>query len=290
MAMGLPRPSALTAALLAPPTDALAPGVARALRDRVARELGALADGVPCGEQLRVDVAKVMLALRHPDRCLSDDSRPFAPSARACRRAVGLAAVARCARGLARTPGVAVNEVLDAGVEDVARHDPAGAIRSPWWATWYAQLPVGGRAAVKAEAVTWATQLLTAFEWRRFDRPPAIAGRDDWWQAPGGRLALRGRADVRAQLGERAALVVVGGRSCDGDWKIRLGFPALVCLLARGERALPCRVVGVWPASGQTRVLDVDSPALEAVAKAVVSATETWIGASARETRAARAG
>jgi hypothetical protein len=191
---------------------------------------------------------------------------------------------------LARAPAAAVGEVLEAGVEDVAGDADAGAVRAPWWAAWYAQLPLGGRAAVEAEAVSWATQLFTALEWRQFDRPPVIAGRDDWWQAPGGRLVLQGRAEVRAQLEESTALLVMAGRSCGEDWRVRLGFPALVCLLARGERALPGRVVGIWPASGQTRALALDGPALDEVARAVVAATASWVGAKTQAAASVHAG
>ena len=41
-----------------------------------------------------------------------------------------------------------------------------------------------------------------------------------------------------------------------------LGFPALVATLARGEKSVPARVVGLWPASGQVRILPVDIEAL----------------------------
>jgi hypothetical protein len=278
--MGLPRPASLTDALLAPPCEER-PADMGALRDRVVRALGGLADTVPRGEHVRIDVARTMFGLTRPEQGVAHEARPFSATARACRRAIGLAAVNRCVRGLSRAPAAAVSEVLEAGVEDVARGNTAAATRSPWWAGWYAGLPLGGRAAVEAEAVTWATHLVTALEWWRFERPPVIGGRDDWWQAPNGRLAVPGRAEVRAQLDTRASFLVVAGRWCSGDWRIRLGFPALVSLLARGERALPCRVIGMWPSSGQTRVLHIDATLIDEVAQTVVSTAATWIGASA---------
>ena len=277
VAMGLPRPASLTDVLLAPPGEDH-PSDMGALRDRVVRLLGGLADTVPRGEQVRIDVARTMLGLGRAELGVGMADRPFSASTRTCRRAVGLAAVNRCVRGLSRTPAAAVRDVLAAGVEDATRRDPAPT-RAPWWAPWYAGLSLGGRAAVEAEAVTWATYLFTALEWWRFDRPPVIAGRDDWWQAPNGRLVVQGRAEVRAQVERRASFLVVTGRWCSEDWRIRLGFPALACLLARGERAVPCRVIGTWPASGQTRVLPIDAAVIDEVARAVESAAATWIGA-----------
>ena len=45
----------------------------------------------------------------------------------------------------------------------------------------------------------------------------------------------------------------------------------------RDVTAAPCRVVGVWPDSGQVRVLPLDLGALRHVATAVVSAVATWV-------------
>ena len=88
-----------------------------------------------------------------------------------------------------------------------------------------------------------------------------------------------GRADVRVPVAGRQALLVVSGGTPTPSWRIDLGFPALVAALVRGERGVPVRVVGTWPACGQFRVLDVDAAALDAAAHAVVSATGTWVDA-----------
>jgi hypothetical protein len=74
-------------------------------------------------------------------------------------------------------------------------------------------------------------------------------------------------------------LLVVGAGVPPLDWRRSLGFPALVSALARGERSVPGRVVGWWPASGQVRILPVDSGALADTATAVVCAVATWVDA-----------
>ncbi len=266
----------LTDALVSSPGEEVAPTELAHLRAGLVGDLQALSEDLPVGERLQVDAFKVLVAQRHPDRCMSSDGT-FVPSPRLCRRAVGVAAVNRCVRGLSPGPAVAVADVLAGGVEDVSVEAGAG-VRAPWWAQWYAGLPRGGRAVVVAEAVTWATQLLTAVDWPAIPRLPVIGGRDDWWQCPGGsQLALKGRAEVRVLVQRRPALLVVGSGRCQSDWRVELGYPGLVAALVRDAQATPCRVVGVWPQSGQVRVLPVDVAMLRATATAVVAAVATWV-------------
>ena len=142
---------------------------------------------------------------------------------------------------------------------------------------------------VVAEAVTWATQLLTAVDWARIPRVPVLGGRDDWWQGPGGsELVLKGRAEVRALVQRRMALVVVGSGRCPPDWRVELGYPGLVAALVREASSAPCRVVGVWPQSGQIRVLPVDLSTLRATATTVVAAVATWVDGRIEAERSAR--
>jgi|HubBroStandDraft_1064217.scaffolds.fasta_scaffold99812_2 hypothetical protein len=287
ISLSLPRAGALTDALLAPAPATVAAGDLLALKEQLAGDLAALVAELPAGERLRLDGFGFALARDHPDR-LGGADRPFVPSPATSRRAVGLAAVARCVRGRSPSPAAAVAEVLAAGVEDVADGlDGAdGAARAPWWAGWYAGLAAGGRAMVEAEAVTWATQLWTALEWERVG-PAVVGGGDDWWDCPGTRaITLRGRAEVRVRAGERPALLVVGSGLPPTDWRGTLGFPALVAALARGEGAVAGRVVGLWPASGQVRILPVDAAALTATATAVVAAVATWVDARLEATAA----
>jgi hypothetical protein len=271
------RATWLTDALLAPPGEDIAPGDLAGLRGDLTAELRALGSELPAGDRLQVDVFKVLVAHRHPDRCMAADD-PFVASPRLCRRALGVAAVSRCVRGLSPNPAVAVAEVLQGGLEDASVASTTAAVKAPWWAEWYAGLPGGGRAVVRAEAVAWATQLFTALEWGRIPRPPVIGGRDDWWQCPDEpKLVLQGRADVRSFDRRRPALLVVGTGRCRTDWRVELGYPGLVASLVRDTHATPSRVVGVWPQSGQVRVLPVDLITLRATATALVAAVATWV-------------
>lgn len=275
--LAAPRALILADALVeAPGADLGADDLAH-LRDDLARELHAVVGDLPAGERLQMDAYKMRVARRHPERCM-DAGDTFTPTPRHCRRAVGTAAVRLCVRGLAPGPAAAVADVLAAGVADVEDVPGADATRPQWWAGWYAGLPRGAQAVVRAEAVAWATQLLTALDWGRFPRLPVIGGRDDWWQCPGGRqLVLQGRADVRVPSGRRLALLAMQTGRCPPDWRMELGYPGLVAALVRDATAAPCRVVGVWPDSGQVRVLPLDLGALRHVATAVVSAVATWV-------------
>ena len=240
LSTALPRSASLTDALLSPCAHPVPADTVRALRDDLVGTLCAVVAELPPGERLRLDAFTARIARHHPERCRADED-PFVPSPATVRRAVGVAAVARCVRGLSSGPASGVCDVLAAAVEDAAAGADTGG-RPPWWAAWYAQLPTGGRAVVCAEAVTWATHLWTALDWRRFERPPVVGGGDDWWECPGSRqLTLKGRADVRVLVDGRPALVVVGNASCPSDWRVELGFPALVGALARGGASAPCR-------------------------------------------------
>jgi len=279
MSLALPRAAALTDALLAPPADSVRAAEITALRAELAGELVALAEELPVGERLRLDGYRFDMARERPERCSAADA-PFVASPVVCRRAIGLSALARCVRRWAPTPAVAVADVLAVGVEDAADAADQSSGRPPWWAAWYRSLPAGGRAMVAAEAVTWATQVWTALEWERFAPPPIVGSGDDWWDCPGTRqLTLRGRADVRVRGDGPPVLLVVASGLPPADWRPALGFPALVSALARGETSVPCRVIGLWPASGQVRILPVDGPALSTTAAAVVGAVATWVDA-----------
>jgi len=271
-----PRVAWLTDALVAPPTEDLSATGLAEVRQDLCHELQALGAELPEGERLQIDAFRVLLAHRHPERCMSTNEA-FVPSPRRCRRAVGVAAVNRCVRGRAPGPAIAVAEVLAEGLEDASVAVGVDALRAPWWAAWYSGLSRGARAAVCAEATTWATQLLTAVDWQRLHRP-IVGGRDDWWQCPDRTpIVLKGRAEVRSLAGRRPALLVVGTGRCESDWRIELGYPGLVAALGRDAQVAPRRVVGVWPQSGQVRVLPVDLATLRATAVSVVAAVATWV-------------
>jgi len=278
--VSLPRAAALTDALLEPVGCAVSSSDFQDLRGLLLRELPRLADELPPNQRLEIGTYELAVARDHPELC-STRSEAFSPSPVRCRRAIGVAAVERCVRGRSSAPSKAVSEVLAHGVEDLAVEvSEHGGARPPWWAEWYAGLPLGGKVLVQAEAVTWATQLWTALDWCRFVRPPVIGGRDDWWDCPGTRrLVVRGRAEVRAWAGTRPAMLVVATGFPGPCWRAELAHRALVIALARGERSMPARVVGLWPASGLVRICEVDVAALSEAAAALVSAVGRWVEA-----------
>lgn len=276
----LPRSTALTEALLAPPRQTLETRQVQELRARLLRELPPFADVIPSDERLEIGSFELALARDHPESCAATRSRDgFAPSAALTRRAVGLAAVERCVRGRSPAPQVAVAEVLEAGLEDLAESRRSrGAPRPQWWSEWYESLGPGGRATVLAEAATWATQLWTALDWSRFERPPVVGGRDDFWDCPGRRqLVVRSRAEVRAFAGERPVMLVTAPRYPGPAWRAELAHRALVLAMSRGESAVPARVVGFWPSSGMVRICEVDASGMSEAADALVSAVATWV-------------
>jgi len=274
-ALAVPRARSVAEALLAPAIGGPTTEELERLRAELGRDLQAVAGDLPGRGGLRLDTFRMRLARRHPEACLLGDE-PFTPSPRACRRAVGSAAVRACVRGRAGAPAAAVAEVLAAGA---AEADVPGA-GAPWWASWYTGLSAAARAVVHAEALSWATAVFGAVDWTSLPRVPVIGGTDDWWSCPGPRpVVLRGRVDVGVPDGRRLAFLVVGSGHCPDDWRAELGFPGLVGALARSAEAAPSRVVGVWPDSGQWRVLDLDIATLRAAAVAVVSAAATWVDA-----------
>ena len=107
----------------------------------------------------------------------SDERDSFAWSARTARRALGLAALRSLVAGESRAPLDAVRT----RVAEIARlvHDGSPSVSG--FDRWLAGLPPAGRAAVGAEAVTWATRLWCALDWRTFGagaghRPRPLVG------------------------------------------------------------------------------------------------------------------
>jgi hypothetical protein len=167
---------------------------------------------------------------------------PFAWSARNARRSIGVAAVRQLIAGGARSPLEAVRYRLS----ESSRWVREGSSSVSQLDRWIDGLPPAGRAAVGAEAVTWATRLWCALDWSAFTTPPVV-GRDHWWDSPhSALLALRGRADVRTA---NSNLVVLSGPRRDSV-RAELALVTLVeALRLRGDD-VPGRVVGWWPDSG----------------------------------------
>jgi hypothetical protein len=167
---------------------------------------------------------------------------PFAWSALTARRSIGVAAVRLLLGGTARSPHEAVRGRLAESSQWVRD----GSSSATQLDRWLDGLSPAGRAAVGAEAVTWATRLWCALDWSSFPSVPVV-GRDHWWDSPhSALLALRGRADVRSA---NAHLVVLSGPR-RGSVRAELALVTLVeALRLRGDD-VPGRVVGWWPDSG----------------------------------------
>jgi hypothetical protein len=188
------------------------------------------------------------------------DDTPFAWTARTARRGLGVAALRALITGEARTPMDAVRTRVAEVGSLVRSGDPSasGADR------WLAGLPPAGRAAVGAEAVTWATRLWCALDWPALG-PTAVIGRDRWWDSPhSALLALRSRAEVRTPT---ANLVVLSGPR-RASVRSELALVALVDSLRSGGRQ-PGRVVGWWPDSGRVVRVEPEPTAISLGADAV---------------------
>ena len=261
----------LTRALLAPlpPLDEVAWGSALADARRCAgRTVG------PTGRRwpFRVTDHAVRLALG-TDGAGSDERDSFAWSARTARRALGLAALRSLVAGESRAPLDAVR----ARVAEIARlvHDGSPSVSG--FDRWLAGLPPAGRAAVGAEAVTWATRLWCALDWRAIGAAVVI-GRDRWWDSPhSALLALRSRAEVRAGCG---SLVVLTGPAAGlGAGRALPRHAGRV--VAQHRRRRPGRVVGWWPDSGHWVRLEPE-PAVLALATEAVAQVLAGSGAALR--------
>jgi hypothetical protein len=174
----------------------------------------------------------------------ADDGRPeaFSWSARNARRSIGVAAVRLLVNGGARSPLEAVRFRM----AESSRWVREGSSCASPLDRWVHGLLPAGRAAVGAEAVTWATRLWCALDWSAFASEPVI-GRDHWWDSPhSALLALRGRADVRAA---HSHLVVLSGPR-RASVRAELALVTLVESLRQRGDETPGRVVGWWPDSG----------------------------------------
>jgi hypothetical protein len=249
--------SPLTAALLAPlPVEHRAIGGAD--MEHAANHLRASAAHRPGGGPFRLTDYVVRSALWPTDRPRT--ATPFAWSAPTARRLLGLAAVRAVVGGSVPSPVEGVIATIDQGIGAARRGDrPASSMDH-----WLSRLSAAGRAAVQADAVTWATRLYAGLDWGAFPAPPTI-GRDHWWDSPDSSfLALRSRAEVRTTTtgggGDpvSAHLVVLGGPRRP-TVRAELSVVALVEALRSGPGAIPPgRIVGWWPDSGRLVAVEVE--------------------------------
>jgi hypothetical protein len=233
----------------------------RAAREAAQSALAGLAVRRAGAGPFRVTDHDVRVALGAREAETEDE--PFAWSARTARRTIGLAAVRSLLAGETRTPHEAVQARLSYSGRGVREGSPTISQLD----RWVASLSEGGRSAVAAEAITWATRLWCALDWSALGGPPVV-GRDHWWDSPhSALLALRGRADVRTQV---AHLVVLSGPR-RASVRAELALVALVeALRARTDAVpAPARVVGWWPDSGHIVRLEPHPGVLALAADAV---------------------
>lgn len=286
----LPRAATLTDALLAVAgAHSSRSGRAeaeRALRRGLARLTGSLG-----AEAVRVDRYLVRQALLRPHRLGGPE--PFQWSARTAARTIGLAAVRASIREPSGGPASACTEV----VRRMAREGEGDGPRS--LGRWLHGLPAAARAAVCAEAATWATHLSNAVAWDRLTDQCEVGGPDRWWDCPTApRIGLRCRVELRVDLTgvapapdiapavpSSSVLVMANGHPLpsSGD---ELAVVALADALARPQGPHAVRVVGWWPQSGRALVATVDDTLLARGVVAACGAVEAlarrrrWSGAA----------
>lgn len=272
-----------TAALLARPSGAVAPGELEEARAQLVAGVADAAAGLAPGTHLEIGLPQLRRARYRPE-LVAEPEGAFTWKPAFVRRSLGIATLRACVGGRYRAPAEAVGPVADLAVEEWRRTG----WRAFHWEPWLAGLGAGGRAAVLADAVTWATPLWSALDWAAVG-PVAELGRpDDRWPVPGpGDVHLRSRSEVRvlppvaagAPSSPSVLLSVAGGRPGDG-WHDELAFLALVAGVASAARSVPARVVGLWPESGALRVAEVDGHALIGAVDRVVDTVAVLVDAS----------
>jgi hypothetical protein len=263
------RSDRATAGLLAPPVHAVdevaLARVRTALESGVTDAAAGLARGAPC----ELGLPQLRRARYRPD-LLALPEEPFAWKPAFVRRSLGLELVRACAAGRFRGPADAAGAVADHAVEEWRRTG----WRTFHWEPWFAGLGPGARSVVRAEAITWATPLWAAFDWRSLAGVADSAVPDDTWTCPGARPPrLKGRTEVRVRSSTGRPTLVSVASGCPGDgWRDELAFPALVAALAGPGTPVVSRVVGLWPESGFRLAVDIDEVALCGAVERVVDA------------------
>jgi hypothetical protein len=257
----------LTDVLLSSPGPGIGQADIARAANRLRKELPVISSCLDESTTLRIDAYHLPIALEAPERLVGAE-KAFSPSPSSCRRAIGISAMAQCLRDPTLAPARAVSEVLD-----LALRSSDESPRRLWWEEWFRRIAPGARAVVQAEAVTWATQLHGALEWSRFD-PPARVGGDYRWTLPGSpRLTIHAKIDVYCSVHERPVVFSMLTGLPGPQWSSALSLTALTAAMVQGSKAVPARVVGMWPASGQVRILEVDGGTLDRCSKQVVQAS-----------------
>lgn len=278
---------ALSSALVAPPQWTITSNHCEQIREHLERgiveRVGHLATAWP----IEITLPVLRRAITCPETLAASDE-PFVWKPLFVRRSLGLAVVDACARGRFRSPAEAVGPIAEEAVGEWRR----SGWRTFHWEPWLAGMARGSRAVVLADAVTWATALWVAFDWRAFDEVPQFGGAyDEWSRTARATVRLKVRSEMRVRLGlpaagatvaggpEALALVSVSSGCRHEGWADQLAFLGLVAGLHASRRPMPARVMGIWPDTGQCSVVEVDETALIGAVDRVLDTVDAVIRA-----------
>jgi len=271
--------TAVTQALLAPPSVTLAEPAWRRVDEHLRAGVARTLDGLPRGPRVDITLRTVRLAASCPS-AVGVPEPPFVWKPVLARRSLGLAAVRACAAGRYRGPAEAVGPLAEAALEEWRRTG----WRTYFWEPWFAGLGPGARAVVLAEAIGWATSLWAGLDWGLLHGRAQLGRCDGLWTCPGPRIVrCKARTELRVESdpgnGDHGPHVATGATAlvslsagCPGaGWREELAYVALVDGLGSSTHPVATRVLGLWPDAGIRRVLEVDEPALHAAADRVVT-------------------
>jgi hypothetical protein len=274
----LPKATSLTGLLTAPAAVSASRDEFGKLRREFEAELRTAAGSLPAGERVRVNAYH----LRNSVSGNVNHDSPFRWTPWTARRSIGVECVRACLANARLTPPQAGHDVIARLIRraDDERGRPGSL------AEWLAGLAVGGRAVVQAEAVAWATQLLTALDWSKLSAP--IVGGDRSVVLPSSsQVLLRGRIEVRTRVvspqppndsdtrrtldGAPSVLFAMMTGRPSPTARTELGLAALTVALDDRHGDVPIRVVGWWPQCGRALVVPVDLALLDHTCQAVVA-------------------
>ncbi len=276
--MAFPKARAITDALLAPPQTTINLRDPQSLRAEVAARLQPeLARSPACGE-LRVDSRLLHLACS--GRSPTDLLGPFEWSPDAARRPIGLEVVRAWVAGTSSL-SAATADVIERIASRRRSHAREAKDADATLSFWLRSLPAGARGVVQAEALRWATHLITALDWPAITQRPVTIGYSEVVTEPRSNVVIAGRADLRVQLDRgttegrgdlsAAAFFVMGGGHPTSSSPLELGLVAVASALARRD-PVPTRVVGWWPECGRALVVGIDDELVSSTIGAVASA------------------
>jgi hypothetical protein len=193
-------------------------------------------------------------------------SSPFAWSPTSARRIVGNAALRRAG---AVAPSSLADAVGDELTDQLLRA-AAGYARPGSLATWLADQPPAVLGLVRAEACTWAVNLVEALH--GVGRAWRVAPADAYYDVAGARTTLRARRDVVVERdGDRVTLRVRSGspgRSAGPGLRADLAVDAL----ADPRGVASARLIGLWPEAGVCLAVDGAMGDLRAGARGLLRA------------------